>query len=131
MRPPFILATILSFLLYSPQVLAQTSNITVKAGATTVIYGRYSFDANTCGAMIAPKAKVRSAGSGKVTIKRQRTRLKSGRCAGRTVLGTAITYRPKAGFRGKDKVVIGFSGPRYTDGSGYSYHKQTFNITVR
>ena len=112
--------------------LAETINITVPAGKSSVIYNFASYNPGTCGAMAPPKAEVRKPKNGTLTSSRSSQKIAAGKpCAGKIVKGTRVIYRPKPGFRGKDVAKFGFSRPRFTDGTGSSYYGVTANITVK
>ncbi|MCK7610908.1 hypothetical protein [Roseibium sediminicola] len=56
---------------------------------------------------------------GKVSFKQVSGQLgeKAGRCAGKTVKGTLVIYRPDKGYKGDDVFKVGFVMDMYVSGS--------------
>ncbi len=65
-----------------------------------------------------PKMKVRVAPKhGKVSFKQVSGKLQEGRCAGKTVKGTLVIYKPNKGYKGEDVFKVGFTMDMYVSGS--------------
>ncbi|WP_422375217.1 hypothetical protein [Roseibium sp.] len=54
---------------------------------------------------------------GKVSFKQVSGKLQEGRCAGKTVKGTLVIYKPNKGYKGEDVFKVGFTMDMYVSGS--------------
>lgn len=99
---------------------ADTFRETVPRNKATVV-GSRATTLPGCVAGVPPKMKVRQAPKhGKVSFKQVSGKLseKSGRCAGKTVKGTLVIYKPDRGYKGEDVFKVGFVMDMYEAGSG-------------
>lgn len=105
-----ILLTCLFVLLGSSIAQADTFRETVPRNKSTVV-GSRATTLPGCLTGAPPKMKVRVAPKhGKVTFKQVSGKLgeKAGRCAGKTVKGTLVIYKPDRGYKGDDVFKVGF-----------------------
>lgn len=105
--------------LLSSAALADTIRETVRANRATPV-GSHAVYGPQCGSGTIPKMKItQQPKHGTVTFKQFSGKLgeKAGRCAGKTVKGTAVIYRPDKGFRGEDVFRVRFVMDMYTYGS--------------
>jgi hypothetical protein len=99
---------------------AETIRRTVSANKTTSVGAHATYHRSQCGPLAIPEMKVaKQPKNGTVSFKQATFKLseKAGPCAGRQVKGTAIYYKPKRGFRGKDEFKVRFTMDMYTAGS--------------
>lgn len=112
--------------------LAETHAVAVKRNAASAIgsYARYFIDtcraADTSDVRIATQAAhgVASLGYAPLSIG------KGEPCAGAGLKGLVVTYRPKPGFAGKDRVVIAIPMSKYEERYG-GYQEIVYDITVQ
>ncbi|GAB4524643.1 MAG: hypothetical protein Tsb0019_26690 [Roseibium sp.] len=81
------------------------------------VHGTYSAE---CRPSAVPRMKVAQAPkNGSVSFKQVSFKLSedAGRCAGKSVKGTAVYYKPNKGFRGKDQFKVRYSMDMYSHGS--------------
>lgn len=105
--------------LFSTFSLADTIRETVPANRASAV-GSHAVYGPYCGAGIIPKMKVtRAPKNGSVSFKQVSGKLgeNAGRCAGKTVKGTVIVYKPNRGFRGEDVFNVRFTMDMHTYGT--------------
>lgn len=115
----------------SPVLASETRVVAANRPSTIAFYFTYSGD--TCYSGAKPKFTVTGGPAhGSVTSAWTATRVGSaaGRCAGKSVHGTQVVYKPAPGYHGTDKVSFVFS-----EGEGNDYFVRpkefTVNITVK
>jgi len=111
---------LLSLLLLTSFVQAETIRRTVSANKTTSVGAHGTYKQN-CQPSAIPRMKVSTPPkNGTVSFKQVSFKLSedAGRCAGRTVKGTAVYYKPNRGFRGEDVFRVRFTMDMYGHGSG-------------
>lgn len=99
---------------------ADTIRREIPANKTSTVGAHATYGPECAGGAI-PKFRITKAPEhGKVTFKKVSFKLseKTGRCAGRSVKGTAVIYKPDRGYRGKDVFKVGFTMDMYVSGSG-------------
>lgn len=114
-----IFVSILFLFLVSTFAQADTIRRTVPANKTSGVgaHGTYN---EYCNASAIPQMKVsREPKNGKVTFKQVSFKLgeEAGRCAGRSVKGVAVYYKPNRGFRGKDEFKVRFTMNMHISGT--------------
>lgn len=111
-----------ALILIAVSTIAQADTIrrTIPANKTSAV-GAHATYGPFCKAGAIPKMKVtKQPEHGTVTFKQVSYKLSegAGRCAGQSVKGTAVVYKPKRGYRGKDVFKVGYVMDMYTAGSG-------------
>lgn len=115
-----VLLSGLILLLISTVAQADTIRRTIPANKTSTV-GAHATYGPYCKAGIIPKFRVtKEPEHGTVSFKQATFELSenAGRCAGHKVKGTAVVYKPKRGYRGKDVFKVGFTMDMYVAGSG-------------
>lgn len=112
---------ILSVLVLLVPALAQADTFreTVPANKTSVV-GAHATYGPLCEGGTIPQMKVTQAPkNGSVSFQQVTSKLseKAGRCAGKTVKGTLVVYKPKRGFRGEDVFRVRFVMNMHTYGT--------------
>lgn len=106
-------------LLFPVLALADTIRETVPANKTSVV-GAHATYGPLCEGGTIPKMKVTQAPkNGSVSFQQVSSKLseKAGRCAGKTVKGTLVVYKPNRGFRGEDVFRVRFVMDMHTYGT--------------
>ncbi|MCV0427313.1 MAG: hypothetical protein K5905_17770 [Roseibium sp.] len=114
-----LIISCLTLLLISTFAQADTVRETVPANKASVV-GSQATILPGCLSGAAPDMKVTMAPKhGTVSFKRTSGTLneEAGRCAGKTVKGTLVIYKPNRGYRGEDVFKIGFTMDMYVSGS--------------
>lgn len=115
-----ILISLLFILLTCTAGQAETVRKTVPANKTSSVGAQAVYSMGDCHGGPVPQMKVkRGPENGTVSFKKVAFKLSksAGKCAGRRVGGTAIYYKPKRGFRGKDVFTVRYTMDAYTAGS--------------
>ncbi|MEL7525522.1 MAG: hypothetical protein AAFN16_07125 [Pseudomonadota bacterium] len=112
---------VFSFLLLLTPTFAQADTFreTVPANKTSVV-GAHATYGPLCEGGTIPKMKVTQAPkNGSVSFRQVSSKLseKAGRCAGKTVKGTLVVYKPNRGFRGEDVFRVRFVMDMHTYGT--------------
>lgn len=105
------LVSILIFMAFHSIAYADTVRKTVPANKVSAVGAHATYSQTNCFAGVIPQFRVlREPKHGSVSFKQQVFKLSkdAGRCAGTTVKGTAIYYKPERGYRGKDEFKLGF-----------------------
>ncbi len=112
---------LISTLLFLIPAFAQADTIreTVPANKTSVV-GAHATYGPLCEGGTIPKMKVtQEPKNGTVSFEQVTRKLseKAGRCAGKTVKGTLVVYKPNRGFRGEDIFRVRFVMNMHTYGT--------------
>jgi hypothetical protein len=133
MRPilPVVLSAAAVITVSSAVLASETRVVTANRPSTIGFYFTYSSE--TCYSGAKPKFTVTSGPAhGSVTSAWRGVRVgtDAGRCAGKSVHGTQVIYKPAPGYRGTDRVSFIFSE---SEGNDYFVRPKeyTINITVR
>jgi hypothetical protein len=90
--------------------MGSAASLDVPAGKTSVITSDYTYNTSTCVYGAVPKSRIIKAprnGSARVSVQRlPKSAVSNPRCAVSNPVASVVTYTPRAGFRGKDMVVI-------------------------
>ena len=127
-----VTAAILAFMTTggSRGALAQTFDVKVKSGVSTLVGDFFVVSREDCSAQAIPDARVRTQGrNGRAEVRRARGRLQSF-CAGAIVNGVQFYYVSARGYRGADEVVIDIPWETYVDAASRSMRTHTYRITV-
>jgi len=126
-----LLAVLLAISSVVPAFAAETR--VVPANQASAIFFYYTVSGDTCYSGAKPKAHITTQPAhGTVTTAWKGFRMgkEAGKCAGKSMHGTLVVYRPAAGYHGPDKVSVVFSEQQ---GNDYFVRPREFtaNITVK
>lgn len=128
-----VLAVVLTIASISSAFADQASK-TVPANRTSQVYAHAVYQKRTCLSGPIPAMKVgRKPQHGKVTFRRTTFKLTkdTGGCAGKSIKGMSILYRPNRNYRGQDKFSVTYSYETYPGSSRRTFSSTTYNITVK
>ncbi len=114
-----VLLSVIAFFIACTLAQAETVRRTVPANKTSSVGAHATYN-QQCHPSAIPKMKVSKAPEhGTVSFKQVSFKLsdRAGRCAGRSVKGTAVYYKPNRGYRGQDVFKVRFTMSMYSAGS--------------
>jgi hypothetical protein len=121
MRFSFLVATLfLGAVAASGPVLASESGPhTVKSGVQTIVLSYASYNPETCYHSALPDLRVVTPPAhGSLVFGKYAHKVGKGPCEGKTMKSSAVAYRSKPGFRGRDEMVVEASTYIYVDALG-------------
>lgn len=121
-------------IMFSSAANAGTYKRDVPANRSTVVESHAVYNKGTCYGGEIPQMKVtKKPEHGQVKIRRTAFKLSkdTGKCAGKSVKGVAVSYTPNKGFRGKDEFKLGFSFSKYEGSRQKTFASDKYLITVK
>jgi hypothetical protein len=90
------------------------------------------WNSSNCEAGPYPRVEFGQPANGNLTSKKGRSKEPAGSaCAGKTLPGMVITYKPKKGFRGKDCGSISLNYPEFVSGGGETSRRYDVCFNVK
>jgi hypothetical protein len=114
-----VILSLLILVFASSVAFSDTYRRTIPANKSSVVGSQATIQPG-CLSGAPPKMKVTKAPKhGTVSFKRTSGKLNedAGSCAGKTVKGTLVVYKPNRGYRGQDVFKVGFTMDMYVSGS--------------
>lgn len=104
----------------------------VKSGVRTIVLSYASYDPDTCYFAAIPVLRViQPPANGSVEVGKYAHEASKGPCEGKTFKSSAVAYRSKPGFRGRDEMVVEASIDIYTYASGTRSDRVRITVDVK